>query len=60
MDILKLYKAMGGEIITVGSDAHNPKYLCYGFEDTARDMLQSLGYKYFCTFKNKQPEFNPL
>lgn len=60
MDILKLYKGMGGEIITVGSDAHTPKYIGYGFEDTARDMLKSLGYKYFCTFKNKKPEFNPL
>jgi histidinol-phosphatase (PHP family) len=60
MDILKLYKEMGGEIITVGSDAHKPEYLCYGFEDRARDMLQSLGYKYFCTYKDKKPEFNPL
>lgn len=60
MDILKLYKEMGGEIITVGSDAHIPKYIGYGFEDTARDMLKALGYKYFCTFKNKRPEFNPL
>lgn len=60
MDILRLYRQMGGEIITVGSDAHVPEYICYGFEDTARDMLQSLGYKYYCTFKNKKPEFNPL
>lgn len=60
MDILKLYKDMGGEIITVGSDAHKPEYLCYDFETYARDALASLGYKYYCTFKNRKPEFNPL
>ena len=59
MDILKLYKDMGGEIIT-GSDAHKPEYLCYDFETYARDALTSLGYRYYCTFKNRKPEFNPL
>lgn len=60
MDILRLYKDMGGEIITVGSDAHKPEYLCYDFETYARDALTSLGYKYYCTFKNRRPEFNTL
>ena len=60
MDILKLYKDMGGEIITVGSDAHKPEFLCYDFETYARVALTSLGYKYYCTFKNRKPEFNPL
>ncbi len=60
MEILKLYKNMGGEIITVGSDAHDPKYLCYGFETYVRDVLTALGFKYFCTFKEQKPEFNPL
>ncbi len=60
MDILKMYRSMGGEIITVGSDAHKPEYICYAFETYARDALKSLGYDYFCTFKNRKPEFNPL
>lgn len=60
VDILKLYKEMGGEIITVGSDAHHPKYMCYGFETYVRDMITSLGYKYYCTFKGQKPEFNKL
>lgn len=60
IDILKLYKEMGGEIITVGSDAHDPKYLCYGFDDTVRNLLLSLGYKYYCTYKDMKPEFHSL
>lgn len=59
-DILKLYRDMGGEIITVGSDAHDPKYLCYGFETYVRDILTALGYQYYCTFKKQKPEFNTL
>jgi histidinol-phosphatase (PHP family) len=60
IDILKLYRQMGGEIITVGSDAHKPEYIGYGFETVARDILENLGYRYYCTFKNRKPEFNPL
>lgn len=60
IEILKLYKTLGGEIITVGSDAHKPEYLCYAFETYVRDLLKALGYNYFCTYKNRKPEFNPL
>lgn len=59
-DILKLYREMGGEIITVGSDAHKPEYMAYAFETYARDLLTALGYRYYCTFKNMKPVFHPL
>lgn len=60
IEALKMYKAMGGEIITVGSDAHVTDYICYGFETVVKDLLTSLGYKYYTTFKNRKPEFNPI
>ncbi len=60
MDILKLYKDLGCEIITVGSDAHTPDKIGYGFETEARRMLEAVGFKYFCTFKGMEPEFNLL
>ncbi len=59
-DILKLYREMGGEIITVGSDAHKPEYMAYAFETYARDLLTALGYRYYCTFKNMKPVFHLL
>lgn len=58
-DILKLYKELGGEIITVGSDAHVPEYFAYGF-DTAERLLQSCGFQYYCLFRNREPEFIPF
>ena len=58
-DILKLYKESGGEIITVGSDAHAARNLGYGFE-LAKEILLSNGFRYFCTFKNMKPAFNKI
>lgn len=55
-DILRLYKEAGGEIITVGSDAHKPEFVGYGF-DVAKDILLSHGFKYYCTFKKQVPTF---
>ena len=56
-DILKIYKELGGEIITVGSDSHDAKHVGYGF-DTAKNLLLELGFKYYCTFKGQKEEFN--
>lgn len=54
--ILSLYHELGGEIITVGSDAHNVSqagtYLKDGFE-----LLNSLGFKYVTTFLKREPKF---
>lgn len=54
--ILKIYKDLGGEIITFGSDAHMPKDLAYGYEDVM-DMLKSIGFKYVTTFENREQTF---
>ncbi len=42
-DIISLYKEMGGKIITIGSDAHEGKFVADGFE-TVRERLISLGF----------------
>ncbi len=55
-DILTLYKEAGGEIITVGSDAHTPEYIGYGFE-VARDILMAHGFNYYTTFLKQKPTF---
>lgn len=54
--IIKLYKQLGGEIITLGSDSHNPSTLRYGF-DEAVYLLQSCGFKYNTIYRNGKPEF---
>lgn len=59
IDILKMYKNAGGEIITVGSDAHHAEHVGYGF-DVAKDLLLNLGFKYFTTFKEQKPTFEVI
>lgn len=58
-DILKRYRQMGGEIITVGSDAHQPSDMARGF-DKAAQVLTECGFKYYATFENRLPEFHRI
>ena len=54
-EILERYKELGGELITVGSDAHIADHLAYDFE-TVCEQLKDLGYKYYFIYKNRKPE----
>ncbi len=58
-DILRRYRALGGEIITVGSDAHCPQYIAYGF-DRAKDILSDCGFRYYTVFEQRKPLFRKL
>lgn len=49
VDILKLYRKLGGEIITIGSDSHAPEHLG-AYEEEAKQLLKSLGFRFICTF----------
>lgn len=59
ISLLKRYKELGGEIVTVGSDAHYTKSLGYAFK-TARYILINTGFKYVATFEDRTPTFAPL
>lgn len=58
-DILKRYRELGGEIITVGSDAHEPKDIAADF-DKVCDILKECGFRYYCVFRNRIPEYLKL
>lgn len=58
-EVLKLYRELGGELITIGSDAHAPEYLCYDFESVS-ELLKSLGYRYYAVFHQGKPVFQKL
>jgi len=58
-DIIKRYYDLGGEIITLGSDAHLAANIASDF-DIAKELLISLGFKYFTTFVERKPEFHRL
>lgn len=58
-DILKRYRELGGEIITVGSDGHNTGAMGFSF-DVAQKILMDCGFKYYTTFEKRVPEFHKL
>ena len=58
-DILRLYRRLGGEIITLGSDAHRPEDVgC--FIRQRQELLRECGFRYFTTFTGGKPEFKEL
>ena len=59
IEALKMYQALGGEIITVGSDAHQCGNIGAGFEQ-AEELLLSLGFRYYTVFKERKAEFVKL
>lgn len=52
-DVLARYRELGGEQITVGSDAHAPEHLAYDFA-TAESILQNLGFRYYTIFRQRK------
>lgn len=58
-EILTRYRELGGEILTVGSDAHKPEHLGYCFQEAA-ELLKSCGFRYYTVYHNRKPEFIPL
>lgn len=59
MEILKLYRELGGEIITIGSDSHKPEHLGAHMEEAKR-QLKELGFRRFCTYDRMKPIFHEL
>lgn len=58
-EIIRRYKELGGKIITLGSDAHEPNYLAYEF-GRAAELIRSCGFSSYFIFKNRIPTELPL
>ena len=59
-DIWRLYKDLGGKILTIGSDAHTTKYLADHLDEAKAILHDELGFAEFCTFDHLQPVFHSL
>ena len=57
--ILKLYRSLGGELVTVGADAHNPLHVGLAF-DRVPGILRECGFTHYAVYKKRKPEFLPL
>ena len=58
-DILKRYRNLGGEIITLGSDGHKPDQIAWDYEKVP-ELLEQAGFQYYTVFKNRKPQFIKL
>lgn len=53
LEILRWYRELGGEILTLGSDAHTPDKIGAHF-DVALEMARAAGFKRLATFEQRQ------
>ncbi|MFA5576848.1 MAG: histidinol-phosphatase HisJ family protein [Tissierellaceae bacterium] len=53
ISILKLYRELGGEIITIGSDSHTPETIGHDYK-LVEKILKDLGFKYIYIFKDRK------
>ncbi len=58
-EILRRYRELGGELITVGSDAHTPDYVGIEFDRTAQ-LLRECGFRYYTVYHRRKAEMLPL
>lgn len=55
-DIIRRYRELGGETVTVGSDAHTPERIAHGF-GRAEEVLRSCGFRHYAIFSKRKPEY---
>lgn len=58
-DILRRFKELGGEAVSLGSDAHDPGRIGDKFAYFS-DFLKASGIRYACHFERRRPHLDPL
>ena len=54
IDILKRYKELGGEMITISSDAHHPDRVGQNFKETVQ-FIKDAGFSFLTHFDKGKP-----
>lgn len=57
--ILLRYRALGGKLVTLGSDAHRPDYVAGGV-DRAAALLRETGFPQVAVYRRRRPQLIPL
>ncbi len=57
--LIKRYRQLGGELITIGSDAHKLSDIG-SHMDIVRDILNNCGFRYYTIFIQRKPHFFKL
>ena len=59
IEILKRFKELGGEAVSLGSDAHEPWRITENFEKYYK-ILEECGFKYIVHFKERKPIYDKI
>lgn len=59
IDVLKLYRSMGGEILTTGSDAHYAQDIGKGL-DRAMELALEAGFGFITVFDGRKPSWKRI
>lgn len=59
LEMLQLYRSLGGKLITLGSDAHRAGDLAQGI-DLGMELLQAAGFTEFAVYEKHRPVLLPL
>lgn len=59
MEIISLYKDLGGKLLTLGSDAHVSSNIGKGFKET-KEMLKTFGFNNYVYFESRKPHETEL
>ena len=58
-DVLALYPDLGGEVLTLGSDAHQSRSIAAAFPQ-ALELIRCVGLRYLCVYRRRTPLFCKL
>ena len=59
LPILRRYRELGGDIVTVGSDSHNTKEAGYGIRE-GYELLRDNGFRYVAVYRRHNAEFKRI
>ena len=59
IDILKRYRELGGELLTIGADGHKPEHIAWDFKK-AGEILKEAGFNYYSIYRRRKPEMVAL
>ena len=53
--MLRMYRDLGGDLITIGTDAHEPIHMAHGL-DRGAALLETCGFRYVTLYENRIPQ----
>lgn len=59
LPVLKWYKELGGEIVTIGSDAHELDHVGYRLPEML-ELVRAAGFDHIAVFEERQAKFVPI